>query len=62
MANHGMVAGGAGLEKAMWRAQELEALARQYYLASQLGEPVLLSAEEIEKNLKLFAGYGPQDA
>ena len=61
MANHGMVAGGAGLEKAMWRAQELEALARQYYLASQLGEPVLLSAEEIDKNLKLFAGYGLQD-
>ena len=62
MANHGMVAGGAGLEKAMWRAQELEAIARQYYLASQLGEPVLLSAEEIDRNLKLFAGYGVRDA
>ena len=58
MANHGMVATGAGIEQAMWRAVELEALARQYQLALQVGEPVLLSEEQINETLKLFAGYG----
>ena len=31
LANHGMLALGANLEKAMWHAMELETLARQYY-------------------------------
>ena len=61
LANHGMVAGGMGLEKAMWRATELEAIARQYYLASQLGDPVILSDAQINETLALFAGYGVQD-
>lgn len=61
LANHGMVAGGKGLEQAMWRAVELEALARQYYLASQMGEPVILSKEEMDDTFRMLSGYGVQD-
>lgn len=62
MANHGMVAGGVGMAQAMWRAVELETIARQYYLSSQMGEPVILSKAEIDETFKMFAGYGVQDA
>lgn len=60
LANHGMVATGQGLDQAMWRAAELEALARQYHLASQMGAPVLLSEAELEEALARFSGYGVQ--
>ena len=61
MANHGMVAAGVGLEQAMWRAGELEAIARQYHLALQSGKPHLLSEEQIEETKRMFKGYGVQD-
>jgi L-fuculose-phosphate aldolase len=60
MANHGMVATGTGIEQAMWRAVELEAIARQYYLALQIGTPVMLSREAIDDTFRMFAGYGVQ--
>ncbi len=62
LANHGMLAAGAGIEQAMWRAVELEAIARQYQLALQIGDPVILSDAQIAETLKAFAGYGVQDA
>ena len=34
LANHGMIAVGANLDKAMWLAVELETIARQYYLVA----------------------------
>ena len=40
LANHGMIALGSSLEKAMWLAIELETIARQYYLALALGPPI----------------------
>jgi L-fuculose-phosphate aldolase len=40
LANHGMIATGASLDKAMWLAVELETIARQYYLALAIGGPV----------------------
>ena len=61
MANHGIVATGTGLEQAMWRAGELEAIARQYHLSLQIGTPHLLSEEEIEDTKRMFKGYGVQD-
>ena len=61
MANHGMVAAGVGLEQAMWRAGELEAIARQYHLSLQSGKPHLLSEEQIEETKRMFKGYGVQD-
>ena len=59
LANHGIIALGDSLEKAMWRAVELEALAKQYYYSLQLeGGPVILSREQIDEVLAGFATYG----
>jgi len=60
LANHGSIAIGEDLDKAMWRAVELETLARQYYLALALG-PVLLSDKQIVETLEGFSSYGMQD-
>ena len=61
MANHGMLATGASLEKAMWAAVELETIAKQYYHALLIGGPVVLPAEEIAGVRNGFASYGLQD-
>jgi L-fuculose-phosphate aldolase len=58
MANHGMIATGANMEQAMWRAVEVETLARQYTLALQIGTPVLLTDAEVEQALAKFGNYG----
>lgn len=58
LGSHGMIALGETLEKAMWRAVELETLAKQYVLSLQIGEPVILTDAEIEETLKGFASYG----
>jgi L-fuculose-phosphate aldolase len=62
LANHGMIAVGANLDKAMWHAVELETIARQYYLSLALGSPVILSDADIAETAKGFAAYGLQDA
>lgn len=61
LANHGMITLGETLAKAMWRAVELETLARQYMLSLSVGEPVILSEAEIAETLQGFASYGLQD-
>ncbi|OBZ92305.1 fuculose phosphate aldolase [Pararhizobium polonicum] len=61
MANHGMLATGASLEKAMWAAVELETIARQYYHSLLIGGPVILPEAEIAGVLKGFASYGLQE-
>lgn len=61
LANHGMIAMGESLKKAMWRAVELETLARQYYHALQLGDVVILSDAEIAEVQQAFGSYGLQD-
>lgn len=58
MANHGMLATGSDMEQAMWRAVEVETLARQYTLALQAGMPVLLSDAEVAQALEKFGNYG----
>lgn len=58
LANHGMIAIGPSLKKAMWLAVELETLAKQYVLALSIGDPVLLTEEDIQEALEAFAGYG----
>jgi len=59
LANHGVVACGASLDRAWTIAREVENLASQYLdlLAAGL-EPVILDAEEMRRVLALFAGYG----
>lgn len=58
MANHGMAVCAPGMEKALWLAVELEALARQYLLSLQVGGPVLLSGAEMADARGRMAGYG----
>jgi L-fuculose-phosphate aldolase len=60
LANHGMIATGASLEKAMWLAIELETLARQYFYTLQIGGPVLLPDDEIARVIEKFKSYGHQ--
>ncbi len=61
LANHGMLVTGPSLEKAMWLAQELETLCRQYYQALLIGGPVILSDENIADTMKSISSYGLQD-
>ncbi|MCB1761210.1 MAG: class II aldolase/adducin family protein [Gammaproteobacteria bacterium] len=61
LANHGMIALGSDLKKAMWLAVELENLAHQYVTSLRIGSPHILSAAEIEKNIELFRNYGPKE-
>lgn len=61
MANHGLVAWGRSLPAALALANEIEALCGQYLRACQVGEPVLLSAAEMQEVLEKFKGYGKHD-
>ncbi len=61
MANHGMIAAGPDLDRAMWLAVELETLARQYVNTLLIGGPVLLGEAEIADAAKSFGRYGLQD-
>jgi len=61
LANHGLIAVGTSLAKAMWVAVELETIARQYYHSLLIGGPVLLSEQQIEETAKGFSSYGLQD-
>ncbi|MEL6679974.1 MAG: class II aldolase/adducin family protein, partial [Pseudomonadota bacterium] len=60
LANHGAIAVGPSLPKAMWLAEELETLARQYWHALQIGAPVILSDAEIAAAMEAFGSYGLQ--
>ena len=60
LANHGMIATGSDLEKAMWLAVEVETLCRQYAAALQIGTPHILSDEEIARTVEKFREYGPR--
>lgn len=57
LANHGMIACGFNLAHAMWLAVEVEALARQYLLALQAGEPRLLTDAELDAVFEKFESY-----
>src|ERR1700723_3201751 len=54
LANDGMIALGANLDKAMWLAVELETIAKQYYLSLALGNPVILSDDQIAETASAF--------
>jgi L-fuculose-phosphate aldolase len=61
LANHGMIAAGTDLTKALWLAVEMEALCRQYAAALQVGAPVILSDDEIWRTVERFKSYGPRE-
>jgi len=59
LANHGMVAVGKNLRAAFDLTAKLETLARQYLLACQAGDPVIISDEEMARvHGRYAAGYG----
>ena len=58
LANHGMITIGESLARAMWRAIELETIARQYCLSLLVGGPVLLDDDAVDETLKGFSRYG----
>jgi L-fuculose-phosphate aldolase len=58
LAHHGMIAVGANVESALALAVEVEALAETYWRALQIGEPALLSDDEMARVLDKFADYG----
>ena len=58
LANHGMLALGPNLDKAVALAVEVESLAEGYWRARQLGEPVLLSEAEMADVHAQMQDYG----
>jgi L-fuculose-phosphate aldolase len=58
LANHGMIALGKDLKQAFDITVEVEALCEQYLRALQVGEPVLLSPQEMAAVFEQFRGYG----
>ena len=58
LANHGAITVGMTIDEAMWRATELETIARQYHHSLQIGGPALLSDAEVSETLAAFEDYG----
>lgn len=58
MANHGQVAIGKNLDHALSLSIEVEALCEQFWRASLMGPPVLLSNAEMDEVIEKFKGYG----
>jgi L-fuculose-phosphate aldolase len=62
LANHGLVAIGPNLATAFAVAEEIELVARIYYQARSIGEPVILPRDEMAKVIEKFAVYGQKGA
>ena len=60
LANHGLVAVGETLSRAFSTAEEIELVSEIYYRTKSIGEPVILSEEEMENVLRKFGSYGKQ--
>jgi L-fuculose-phosphate aldolase len=58
LAHHGMLALGRDLSQALAIAVEVENLCEQYWRLLQIGEPNLLSAEQMQEVHAQFKGYG----
>ncbi len=61
MANHGMLAAGESLKKTLSLSCQVEELAKQYVLVLQIGNPVILSNQEMAINIEKFKHYGKQN-
>lgn len=58
--NHGVIATGASVGRALWLAVEIETLARQYYLSLAIGGAQILPDDEIARVVEKFKNYGPK--
>ena len=59
LGNHGMIALGTDLKAALALTLEVESLAQQYWTALQLGEPSILSSQQMQAVMEKFESYGP---
>lgn len=62
MANHGALATGESLPRALWRMEELETLAKGYATSLTLGNPHILSEAEMAEVIAAFSDYGLKDS
>jgi len=60
LGNHGQIATGPTLDRALWLAVELETLAKEYVLTMLIGGPHILPDDEIARVVEKFRSYGPQ--
>jgi L-fuculose-phosphate aldolase len=60
LGNHGAVTVGPSLERAWWYATIVEWVAAVWSRAKLLGEPRLLTGEELDRVSQALAGYGPR--
>ncbi|MDF1721152.1 MAG: class II aldolase/adducin family protein [Minwuia sp.] len=60
LANHGVIALGPSVARALTLAQEVEVLAQQYILSRQIGDTVILPDAEMATVLEKFRTYGQQ--
>jgi L-fuculose-phosphate aldolase len=58
LANHGLIAAGANLAKAMKVVQEIESLCQVYLQALAVAEPAVLSKEDMQQVIEKFRSYG----
>ena len=61
MAHHGLLAGETTLAKAIELTEIIEDLAQQYWAVCQLGEPTLLTDQQMQEVLRKFKTYGQQN-
>lgn len=58
LANHGLLTGGSSLEEAFNITEQIEYCAELYYRTKSIGEPVILSQEEMDLMKEKFKTYG----
>ena len=58
LANHGLVTVGANIDAAFATAEVIELVSRLYYQARCIGDPVILSNNEMKVVIKKFSTYG----
>lgn len=57
--NHGVIATGPNIKRALWLASEVETVARQYYLSLAIGGGDIIPDDEINRIIEGFKAYGP---
>jgi L-fuculose-phosphate aldolase len=60
LAHHGVIAFGQDLDDALRLADKVEAMARLYWQAIQVGEPAILDDGEMARIVERFRHYGPR--
>ncbi len=61
LANHGLVTVGSDINSCFNVAEEIELVARIYYQAKSVGQPVMVNTAEMERVIEKFGSYGQQD-